>query len=612
MLPPVKAPPLPIAEPAGRYRPDGWHARARRMPSLGWVVLALAVITLAWLTIVAPPWKLRAEPASQSVTYLAADGSVIARKGEEKYSPVEAVALPEHVIGAFTAIEDRAFFRHPGFDLKGMARAGFNNLKSGGVVEGGSTITQQYAKRAFLNDDRTYTRKAKEMLLAVWLEIWLSKQEILSRYLGSAYFGDGAYGLTAAAQTYFDKEARALSVGEAAMLAGLVKAPSRLSPRVDRTAARERMRVVLGAMADAEVIGGGEARTTPDPRLRDGREAVPTGTYFADWLAERKPEPADGIVQTTLDPELQQRATAALSRARLGNAQAALVAMRPDGRIVAMVGGRSYARSPYNRATQAKRQPGSAFKLFVYLAAMRAGARPDDLVADAPVTIDGWEPENADKRYRGLMPLRDAFALSSNVAAVRVAEAAGRAKVIQTARDLGVTADLPETPSVALGTGTMPLIELTAAYAAIAGGGYPVVPVGSGAAKAPAQQLEPEVRAAMLDLLWQAANLGTGRDAALSQPTFGKTGTSQDGRDALFVGFAGDVVAGVWIGRDDNGAIGGLSGGGLPAAIWREFMGGARLRAVNAAPERREVRERRGGREGRGRGKGRGKGKKRR
>lgn len=606
--------------------PDGWRARIRRVPIVAWPLAALAVLVLAWLVATAPPWRSGGDLSSQSLTFLASDGSVIARKGQDRGSPVDLSRMPSHVAGAFVAIEDRRFWRHPGIDLRGMARAAWNNLVAGSVVEGASTITQQYVKGAYLTNDRTVGRKLREVLLAVWVEIWRGKEDILGAYLSQAYFGEGAYGISAASRTYFGKDPARLTVAEAAMLAGLVKAPSRLAPTKDLTAAHARTRVVLEAMEEEGMLAPGQAAALRLPRLRPRAIAVPAGSYFSDWLAAQVSQPGEGgVVATTLDADLQRRAARAFERARLGNLQAALVAMRPDGRVVAMLGGRSYERSPFNRATQARRQPGSAFKLFVYLAALRAGARPDDLVSDTPISIDGWRPENADGRYRGLITLRDAFAVSSNVAAVRISEVVGRSKVSDAAAELGVTSPLPDEPSLALGAGTMTLLELTAAYAAIAQGSFPVTPTGVEPALRRKGRFGPE-RALMLDLLWQAANVGTGRQAALAQPTFGKTGTSQDGRDALFIGFAGDLVAGVWVGRDDNDPVRGSSGGKLPAAIWRDFMGGVPLRPVNSAPTfidrpdretsragaraERQSPQKFSGSQKRGKGKGRGRGKK--
>jgi penicillin-binding protein 1A len=344
---------------------------------------------------------------------------------------------------------------------------------------------------------------------------------------------------------------------------------------------------VLAAMADTHVISSARARETLPAHPVAQRSRVPTGTYFADWVAPYAAQAFEADfgevkVRTTLDRDLQRLAVRAVGRAAIGNAQAALVAMRPDGRVVAMVGGKSYRDSPFNRVTQARRQPGSAFKLFVYLAALRSGWTPDSIVEDKPMTVNGWTPVNNDRVYRGPITLREAFARSSNAATVRLSEAVGRANVIRAARDLGISTPLPNSPSLALGTAQMSLLELTAAYAAVAGGRYPIVARGLpqeqsdsalGAFFRPRGLLDRRRdQAPMLDLLYAAANNGTGRRAALAIPTFGKTGTTQENRDALFIGFAGDLVVGVWVGRDDNKSLGKISGGTVPAQIWRNFM----------------------------------------
>jgi penicillin-binding protein 1A len=461
------------------------------------------------------------------------------------------------------------------------------NMQGGGVRQGGSTITQQLAKTNFLSGDRTIKRKAQEVIIAFWLEAWLTKQEILSRYLSSVYFGDGVYGLRAAAHHYFGREPGNLTLPQSAMLAGMVQAPSRLAPTHNLGLAQKRSRLVLAAMADTGAISRARAASVTPARPVVQASKVPTGTYFADWVAPYANQAFEADfgevrVRTTLDRDLQRLAVRAVSRAAVGDAQVALVAMRPDGRVVAMVGGRSYKDSPFNRATQARRQPGSAFKLFVYLAALRAGWTPDSLIDDEPITIDGWTPVNSDRVYRGEISLREAFARSSNAATVRLSEKVGRDNVIRAARDLGISTPLPNKPSLALGTAGVSLLELTSAYAAVAGGRYPVEARGL----AEGQQREGlsdmfrargvmdsrRDRAPMLDLLYAAANSGTGRRAALAVPTFGKTGTTQENRDALFIGFAGDLVVGVWVGRDDNGSLGKISGGTVPAQIWRNFM----------------------------------------
>ena len=504
-----------------------------------------------------------------------------------KEAPVDVARLRPETAAAFVSIEDRRFYRHWGIDPRGIGRAMVANMQGGGVRQGGSTITQQLAKTNFLSGDRTLKRKAQEVIIAFWLEAWLTKQEILSRYLSSVYFGDGVYGLRAAAHHYFGREPGNLTLAQSAMLAGMVQAPSRLAPTHNLALAQKRSRLVLAAMADTGAISRARAASVTPARPVAQASKVPTGTYFADWVAPYANQAFEADfgevrVRTTLDRGLQRLAVRAVSRAAVGDAQVALVAMRPDGRVVAMVGGRSYKDSPFNRATQARRQPGSAFKLFVYLAALRAGWTPDSMIEDEPITIDGWTPVNSDRIYRGQISLREAFARSSNAATVRLSQKIDRANVIRAARDLGISTPLPDKPSLALGTAGVSLLELTSAYAAVAGGRYPVAARGL----AEGQQREGLAdmfrgrraldsrrdRAPMLDLLYAAANSGTGRRAALAVPTFGKTGTTQENRDALFVGFAGDLVVGVWVGRDDNGSLGKISGGTVPAQIWRNFM----------------------------------------
>ena len=564
----------------------------RRWLRMGFTITgALLLVTLLWLVFTAPLGRALEPLPNPALLIVSAEGRPIARRGAIKEAPVEVARLTPHTPAAFVAIEDRRFYRHWGIDPRAIGRAFVANLQAGGVRQGGSTLTQQLAKTSFLSSDRSMKRKAQEVIIAFWLEGWLTKDEILSRYLSSVYFGDGVYGLRAASRHYFGREPERLTLAQSAMLAGLVQAPSRLAPTRNLTAAQRRSRLVLQAMADTGVITQARARATRSARPVANRTKLPAGTYFADWVA---PAAADAFetdfgevrVRTTLDADLQRLAVRAIARAPLNGAQAALVAMRPDGRVVAMVGGKSYAESPFNRATQAKRQPGSAFKLFVYLAALRAGWTPDSLIDDKPLTMDGWTPANNDGVYRGRITLKEAFARSSNAATVRLSEAVGRANVLRTARDLGISSPLPDTPSVALGTAGVSLLELTSAYAAVASGRYPVEPTGlpaapdAGASDLTAAFFQGGGRLdrsrdwkPMLDLLWAAANEGTGRRAALAVPTFGKTGTTQENRDALFVGFAGDLVVGVWVGRDDNRSLGkNVSGGTTPAQIWRSFM----------------------------------------
>jgi penicillin-binding protein 1A len=414
--------------------------------------------------------------------------------------------------------------------------------------------------------------------------VWLSKDEILSRYLSNVYFGDNIYGLRAAARHYFNVEPEDLTVAQAAMLAGVVNAPSRLAPTSHLRAAQDRSRLVMREMENAGFITAAERRSLSPARLRRGdRDDVPTGTYFADWVIPQATELAEGSygerqVVTTLDGDLQRFAVRAVRRAGLGRAQAALVAMRLDGSVVAMVGGRDYQRSPFNRATRARRQPGSAFKPFVYLAAFRAGYTPATPVNDVPIRLGSWQPRNYGDSYRGRITLREAVAQSSNSVAVQVQERIGRNAVIRAARDLGITTPLRPDPSLALGANGVSLIELTAAYAAIASGRYPIRPHGlpdepGWFGRSSTEGLNRDRAFPMLrDVLYHVVERGTARSAALPVPAFGKTGTTSDYRDAWFIGFAGDLVVGVWVGNDDNRPLPGTTGGGVPSQIWRSFM----------------------------------------
>jgi len=577
-------------------RPRRWRWVMRGIGAL----ILLFVLAVGWLAVTAPLSQSLKPLTPPSITLLADDGSPIARRGAIIDKPVDAATLPKNVTNAFLAIEDRRFRSHWGIDPRGIARAFFHNMSSGRLHEGGSTITQQLAKNSFLDSDRTAARKAREVMIAFWLEAWLSKDQILSRYLSNVYFGDNVYGLRAASKHYFNRSPEKLSIGQAAMLAGLVKAPSRLAPTVNLQGARDRQKLVVGAMVEAGFLDKATAANVRPARLAADRIVpLPDGTYFADWVLPEARDRAGEIVtettvKTTLDRRLQKAAERAVKHASLRQAQIALIAMRPDGRVVAMVGGKSYADSPFNRATQARRQPGSAFKLFVYLAAMRAGMTPDSMVDDSPITIANWSPKNADGKYLGPITLRQAFAKSSNVAAARLIQKVGVNAVIQAARDLGISTPIPGEATIALGTSTVSLLELTSAYAAVANESYPVSARGLEAVRdqswyenltTRSHPLTGQIRDEMLDLLSASAETGTGRQAALSVDTYGKTGTTQDNRDALFLGFANGLVCGVWVGNDDNSPNPGLSGGGIPARVWRDFMQQALGVGPKVAPE---------------------------
>ena len=578
----------------------------KRLHVTGWIVaglLALLMVVIAWLAVTAPLSRSLKPIAPPSVSLMSADGHLIARRGAIIDRPVSMADLPKHVPQAFMAIEDRRFYSHWGVDPRGIVRAAWHNLWSDGSSQGGSTITQQLAKGVFLSSDRTFGRKAREALIAFWLEAWLTKDQIFERYLSNVYFGDNVYGLRAASLHYFGRQPERLTIPQAAMLAGLLKAPSRLAPTANLKGARERAALVTQAMVDAGYISKAErnglrparldVRETPDPT---------TGTYFADWVLPEARDRAGAVygaqtVPTTLDWRIQRLAEAAIRRAPLGQAEAALVAMKPDGSVVAMVGGKNYRASSFNRAVQAKRQPGSTFKLFVYLAAFRSGMTPEDFIEDTPITSGTYRPANHGGKYRGRITLRQAFAASSNVAAVRLTQKVGVDAVIKVARDLGITAPLTEDLSLALGTSEIPLIQLAQAYATVAAGAYPVIAHGLppeeqgwfGRLMSRQRHFSQDQLEMIRDLLSSAANRGTGSAAALRTSTFGKTGTTQDSRDAIFVGYAGGLVTAVWIGNDDNAPLpGGAAGGGVPARIWRNFMAGAINEPVETPPEQQD------------------------
>lgn len=557
-----------------------WFSRA----SAG--LLALFILIIFWLAITAPLSKSLQPIAPPRITLLAWDGTPIARNGAIVDKPVEVKNLPPHVVQAFLSIEDRRFYSHWGVDPRSIARALWSNSFGSGLKQGGSTITQQLAKFTFLTPERSLTRKAREALIAFWLEAWLTKDEILERYLSNAYFGDNIYGLRAASMHYFYRKPENLTLSQAAMLAGLVQAPNRLAPTRNPQRAAKRAKLVLNAMVATGAISEAKADATPIARI-DVRykETLPTGTYFADWAMPQARLDAetgysDQVIRTTLDSRLQNIARNVIARAPLGKAQVALVAMRPNGEVVAMVGGKSYKESPFNRATQAKRQPGSTFKLFVYTAALRSGMTPDSKVDDSPITEGDYRPKNYSDRYRGEITLKQAFAQSSNVVAVRLYNQLGYSAVARAAKDLGVESPLTRDASLALGSSGMTLMELTSAYAGVAGNKWPVEPRAFvaedegwfGWLLSAQRSFSNAQHKALLDLLGATVNQGTGRAARLSIPAYGKTGTSQDYRDALFIGFAGDLVVGIWIGNDDNTPLRNMTGGGLPARIWRDFM----------------------------------------
>src|SRR5262245_9060882 len=566
---------------------------------LGLWLLIAAAGTMVWVAINLPPIQsLEIPKRPPQIEIVGLDGKPLATRGEMHGATVTLKELPPYLPRAFIAIEDRRFYSHFGIDPVGLMRAAAANVIRRGVAQGGSTITQQLAKNLFLTQERTYWRKLQEVVLALWLERKFSKTEILELYLNRVYFGAGAYGIDAAAQRYFGKSAKHVRVAEAAMLAGLVKSPSRLAPSRNPNGAEKRAQAVVAAMAEQGFITESMAKTA---LLQPARAVKPVGTgtvnYVADWIMDVLDDlvghvEEDIVIVTSIDPVLQAAAEKALvdeltqKGAKLDVQQGAIVAMTPEGAVRALVGGRNYAESQYNRAVAARRQPGSAFKPFVYLAALEHGLTPDTVREDKPIAIKGWKPENYAHEYYGPVTLTQSLALSLNTVAVRLMQEVGAAAVAKTAYRLGVASKLETNPSLALGTSEVSLIELVAAYAPLANGGSAIVPsvverVRTATAKTLyvrkrqdyGRVIEARHVAMMNAMMRETLRIGTAQRAQLAGwPAAGKTGTSQDFRDAWFVGYTAHLITGVWIGNDDSSPTRKATGGGLPVDIWSRVM----------------------------------------
>ncbi len=563
-----------------------------------WAAIAVVGV-LVWVGAHLPPiqsLEIPKRPPTIQITGLG--GSVLATRGEMAGANVSLKDLPPYLPKAFIAIEDRRFYSHYGVDPLGILRAAVTNILHHGVSQGGSTLTQQLAKNLFLTQERTFQRKLQEVELALWLERKHSKAEILELYLNRVYFGSGAYGVEAAAQRYFGKSAKNVTLAEAAMLAGLVKSPSRLAPNRNPEGAEKRAQVVLAAMADAKFITEAQAQASiGHPSYNVKPAGAGTINYVADWIGEVLDDLVGQIdqnivVETSIDPRLQSIAEAAVidelaaKSVKFNVSQGALVAMTPDGAVRAMVGGRNYSESQFNRAVTAKRQPGSAFKPFVYLTAIEAGLTPDTIRQDAPVNIKGWKPENFEHEYLGAVTLTQALAMSLNTVAVRLGLEVGPKNVVRTAHRLGISSKLDANASIALGTSEVSLTELVGAYVPFANGGIGVSPhvvlrirTTEGKvlyARAPdqlGQVIEPRNVGMMNTMMQETLLSGTARKAELpGWMAAGKTGTSQDFRDAWFIGYTANLVTGVWLGNDDNSPTRKATGGGLPVEVWTRFM----------------------------------------
>ncbi|MFO1150103.1 MAG: penicillin-binding protein 1A [Alsobacter sp.] len=573
-----------------------------------WAVIGVVGLVVYHASKLPPIDQLAVPKRPPNIAIMAADGTLLANRGETGGRTVTLRELPPYLPKAFVAIEDRRFYDHRGIDPVGIARALFRNVtRSGGSMQGGSTLTQQLAKNLFLTQERTASRKIQEAILAIWLERNYTKDQILELYLNRVYFGSGAYGVEAAAQKYFGKSARSVTLAEAAELAGVVQAPSRLAPNRNPEAAQARAALVVAAMAKEGFVSDQMAKVAlinpPNAVKPEGAGSV---NYAADYVMDVLDDfigtiDKDIVVTTTIDAGMQAAAERSLvdelnlKGDKFGVSQGAFIAMQPDGAVKAMVGGRNYTESQFNRATTAKRQPGSAFKPFVYLAAVEHGLTPDTIRDDAPINVKGWQPENYSRDYRGPVSLRTGLALSLNTVAVRLGLEVGPKTVVKTAQRLGIQSRLEPNASIALGTSEVTPIELVSAYAPFANGGIAVLPyvirqvrtssgetIYSRTGPGFGRVLDPSAVGMMNAMMRETLLTGTARKAELpGWEAAGKTGTSQDFRDAWFVGYTGALVAGVWLGNDDGTPTRKVSGGNLPVEVWARFM---KLALANTPP----------------------------
>ena len=534
---------------------------------------------------------LKASPNGQMIRIRAADGTVIQSLGPSFGRWLTINQLPSEMKDAMVAVEDRRYYMHPGVDPIGITRSFYARAVQGRWTQGGSTITQQLARNIYLNSNKEFGRKIREIILALAMETKFSKDQILELYLNKVYFGGGAYGIDAASRKFFDHGAENISLAEAAIIAGLVKAPSRYAPTADAQAAVDRAEVVVAVMQDAGMITATEAAGVKPADVKLAAESPQDSVrYFTDWilpqlngLIDETEKPID--VWTTLDLKMQRAATAAIAANVPRGAQGALVSIDRDGAVKAMVGGTDYITSNYNRAVTAVRQPGSAWKLFVYLTALEAGFRPEDMVEDKPVEIDGWQPKNSGGKYAGSISLRTAFAYSKNTVAAQIGQEVGTSSIANMARRFGITTPINTQPSMVLGTSEARVIDMTQAFAAVAAKGRSITPYGISkvttidgetlyAAKpsSSVQLVDGWVAGAITDLMQSAVATGTGRAANIGRPVAGKTGTTSSNKDGWFLGFSSGLTTGVWMGRDDARSIGGLEGGRAPAQAWAAYM----------------------------------------
>jgi penicillin-binding protein 1A len=522
----------------------------------------------------------------------------LTNRGQIYSSEVSYYELPQNLINAVVATEDRRFFRHHGVDFIGILRAFYVNHEAGRIIQGGSTITQQLAKMLFLKSDRNFKRKIQEVMLAIQLERNFTKEQILTFYFNRAYFGSGSYGVGNAAKHYFGKDVARLNLNEAALLAGVLKAPSKLSPKNNQDLAEDRANVVLKSMIEAGFLD--EKNLTELNQDASYKTDNSQRLYFADFVFDQFPEFVEKKyeeqnlvkITSTLDEKMQQKTEDVIDQfikknsKKIAQAQIAVVVMAKDGAVLAMSGGNDYQKSQFNRAVLAKRQAGSAFKTFVYLAAFESGLKPNDIFEDKKINVGAWLPENYDNRYVGEVTLKQAFANSLNSIAIQLSRQVGGAKVASAARECGILSKIDKNdPTIALGTTEVSLLELTGAYATIAADGQPVIPYAIHEIKNSEDELiykrrssglpkiiSEETAQNMKIILRQVVESGTGKNANIANDIYGKTGTSQDFRDAWFVGFNDDYVIGVWMGNDNNSATNKITGGSLPTALFANII----------------------------------------
>ena len=582
---------------AARPVRSGWRLWLRRVliGGSGLALLGLFAlgVSVAFAARSLPSYdEMKSSQNGQMIVVRARDGTQLVAVGPSYGKWLPSADIPQVMKDAMVSVEDRRFNRHFGIDPYGLARALFVSIRDRRGARATSTITQQLARNVFLNNNRTVGRKLREGVLAMALEAKFSKAQILELYLNKVYFGGGAYGIDSASRKFFGHPATTLSLPEAAIIAGLVKAPSRYSPTADAGAGIARARVVLQTMQETGAISAGEAASADLHTVRIADEGGQNSVrYFTDWalpqldilLGGASTEPIE--VWTTLDVGMQRAATASIAANVPSGAQGALVSLDRDGAVMAMVGGTDYARSNYNRATDAVRQPGSAWKLFVYLAALESGYTPNDTVTDAPVTIDGWSPRNSGGTYAGKIDVRTAFAYSKNTVAAQLGNEVGYSAVAGMARRFGITTPINTHPSMVLGTSEVRVIDMTRAFAAVSAHGVAVEPFGilkvtntegrvlyQHASVAGTQLVPAYVAAGITDLLQTAVNIGTGRAAQIGRPVAGKTGTTTSNKDGWFLGFSSGITTGVWMGRDDAKPIPGLQGGTAPARAFAAYM----------------------------------------